>query len=188
MSKGNGKARMGGRSGKSFTITSFSAPKKSAPKIIEQTTTHTFAKSISPQSPSTEESGNGEGVGSGSGAGTGHGPSDGAVDGTGVGSNDHMSAYSQQLFEIINRRKNYPVVARRLRHEGRVVIKVRLNKLGELLHAEILEPSRYENLNKASLDTIYAIKKFPQLPDDVKHEEISLNVPFEYLLTNKSNT
>jgi TonB family protein len=114
--------------------------------------------------------------GSGSGEGSGSGP---GLSG-GSGSNDPMAKYVGVIHKLVSNKKRYPVIAQRLRQQGVVVLKVKLNKAGQLLNVEVVEPSKYKSLTDASVDAIKNIPQFPAIPNEIKMDEISFNIPFDY--------
>jgi TonB family protein len=67
-----------------------------------------------------------------------------------------------------------------LGQEGLVVIKLKLNKDGEILDLSLLEECRFKILNEASLDTISAIHRFPPIPNEIGLSELTLRIPIEY--------
>ena len=128
------------------------------------------------QRPSVENgAGTGNGVGyGGSGSGTGY------TSGAGGGFSDPMVKYRGLIHQLINAKEIYPAIARRMRHEGRVMLRLKLSRDGKLLLAELAEKTRHESLNQASLATVKSLEKFPELPSETGLEEYSFLVPIEY--------
>ncbi len=90
------------------------------------------------------------------------------------------TTYFALITQIIYRNKRYPRQAYSLQQEGLVVVKLKLNKDGEILDLRVLEESPYKSLNEASLDTISAIHRFPPIPNELGVNELTLRVPIEY--------
>ena len=88
--------------------------------------------------------------------------------------------YNTELTKIINQHKHYPRMAKVLHQEGRVMVKVTLDKNGNVIDVEILQSSSYESLSKAAIDTIRKIKRFPPIPTEIGKEILSFNVPLDY--------
>lgn len=147
------------------------APVVSKPHISDQvaTTESSVAKTEA-------SSGNGVGIGSGSGSGY--------TSGSGSGFNDPKVRYRGLVHQLVNNNKVYPRKARALQQEGTVLAQIKLSKDGTLLKVDILESSSYKILAKATIDAIKGIKKFPVIPNELGLEEITINIPFEYEITN----
>lgn len=93
---------------------------------------------------------------------------------------DAKTTYFSLITQIIYRNKRYPRQAYSLQQEGLVVVKLKLNKDGEILDLSVLDESPYKSLNQASLDTISAIHRFPPIPSELGVSELTLRVPIEY--------
>lgn len=74
------------------------------------------------------------------------------------------SDYVNQIYSRINRRAEYPRVAKMRHEEGRVGYKLTLNPQGALLKFDI-QSSGSEALDEAARDAIKAAAPFPKLPD-----------------------
>ena len=120
----------------------------------------------------------------GSGLGTVSGSGSGYTSGSGSGFNDPKIKYRGLIHQLVNSKKVYPRKARALQQEGTVVAKIKLSKDGKLLKVDIVESSAYKILAKATVDAIKGIKKFPAIPKELGLEEITINIPFEYEITN----
>lgn len=93
-----------------------------------------------------------------------------------------LSVYVGSVIQMIEREKRYPPAALRRGQQGRVVLSLKLGVGGEVLSASVAEPSPFQDLDDASLETIQRIKRFPPLPHDLKQSEIDLKIPVEYKL------
>ena len=89
-------------------------------------------------------------------------------------------SYFDLIAQLIFKNKRYPRLAYSLGQEGLVVIKLKLNKDGEILDLSLLEECRFKILNEASLDTISAIHRFPPIPNEIGLSELTLRIPIEY--------
>ncbi len=148
---------------------------KSFRKKIESTPSKTSTTSSEVADFSTESSST-HGLGTGSGSGTGTG----TTSGSGAGFNDPSIRYRGMVRELVNSKKHYPRKARSLNQEGVVVAKIKLNKAGKLLQAEIVKGSAFEILDEATMSAIRDVDQFPAIPNELGLDEITFNIPFEY--------
>jgi protein TonB len=93
-----------------------------------------------------------------------------------------ISSYMNAIVGLINNEKRYPSASQRRGQEGRVVLKVRISRVGKLLNVDVMERSPYAELDDAAVDTIRRIEKYPPFPLDIAKSEISFKVPVEYRL------
>ncbi len=77
---------------------------------------------------------------------------------------DIRKAYTQQLKELIERQKQYPVLARKGRQQGRVVIEFSINTTGALDFVEVAQSSGHTLLDRAALKAVRAVDIFPEPP------------------------
>jgi protein TonB len=97
-----------------------------------------------------------------------------------LGEDSAKKSYFDLIAQLIFKNKRYPRLAYSLGQEGLVVIKLKLNKDGEILDLSLLEESSFKILNEASLDTISAIHRFPAIPKEIGLSELTLRIPIEY--------
>jgi protein TonB len=88
--------------------------------------------------------------------------------------------YFSLITQTIYKNKKYPRQAYSLNQEGLVVVRMKLDKSGNILDLNILEEAPYPNLTKASLETIRNIQKFPPIPDELEMSEMIFRIPIEY--------
>lgn len=192
ISFGTGNSR--GGSGPKAVAKSTPAPEAkktiAAPKVekpVERVKTDAPVVSKTPvtdQVATTESSAAKTDVTPGSGLGTVSGSGSGYTSGSGSGYSDPKVKYRGLIHQLVNSKKVYPRKARALQQEGTVVAQIKLSKDGKLLKVDILESSSYKILTKATVDAIKGIKKFPAIPSELGLEEITINIPFEYEITN----
>ena len=108
-----------------------------------------------------------------------------AVGGSRFGSVNGLEVSAQKRYEaelraILERRKEYPVLAKRLRQQGRVLVQFTLKRDGRVVRAEVIENSEFETLNKAAARLISGIDGFKPFPDEVKKAEWVFVLPVEY--------
>ena len=94
----------------------------------------------------------------------------------------HSSA-SYKLGSENNPHPIYPLLARKKGLEGRVIIQVNVDKLGNVFYIKILESSGHKVLDEISLKTL---KKWKFTPAQIgnKYVNDTVNIPVKFLLTN----
>jgi periplasmic protein TonB len=95
---------------------------------------------------------------------------------------DASSRYEYELRMLLDRQKVYPQVARKLRQEGRVLVRFKLRKDGTVISAEIVERARHDSLNQAAHSLIEKINGLKPFPDEIKKTAWDFIVPIEYRL------
>lgn len=95
---------------------------------------------------------------------------------------DIKKVYQQQLNELIERNKKYPLIARKGRQQGRVVVEFSLHKTGELGSVQVIQSSGHRLLDRAAFQAVNSVKKFPALPEVLPEDtqfRISINFSLE---------
>lgn len=90
--------------------------------------------------------------------------------------------YLATLKEIIERRKEYPLMARRGRMEGTVRISCKVSRSGELREAIIAVSSGYEILDKAALRSVRSAGRFPVVPSGIAGDPFCFVAPITFNL------
>lgn len=88
--------------------------------------------------------------------------------------------YLYELHRLIDGRKIYPSMAKRMRQTGKVVVTFVILKSGEIQNVEILNPSSHERLNEAASQLIAGIRTYKPLPASEKAGKLNVTVPVEY--------
>ena len=95
---------------------------------------------------------------------------------------DIEKAYQQQLKELIERHKQYPLIARKGRQQGRVVVVFSLHKTGEMGSVQVTQSSGHRLLDRAAIQAVRSVDKFPALPEGLPEDtkfRISINFSLE---------
>jgi protein TonB len=92
-------------------------------------------------------------------------------------------AYLAVLKEIIERHKEYPLMARRGRMEGTVRICCKLARTGEMREAIIAGSSGHEILDKAALRAVKSAGQFPVVPNEVEGDPFCFEAPITFRLS-----
>lgn len=90
--------------------------------------------------------------------------------------------YIAELKYDLEKRKKYPVMAKKMGHTGRVTVKFEINRSGEIIHSEILEPSTYASLNDSVKKLLLETKAFKPLPEEIQRTTWKFILPVEFKL------
>ena len=89
---------------------------------------------------------------------------------------DALAGYEAQLAAWLAKHKNYPLAAQRRHQEGEVLLRVRINRAGQVLSFRLQDRSNYTILDEAALAMVKRAEPFPPFPADFP------GVDFEFLL------
>jgi len=92
-------------------------------------------------------------------------------------SGDPIRSYYAALRAAIEARKEYPLLARRRKLEGTVVLLVTLLRNGRLIAASVIHSSNESMLDNAALRAINSVTVFPEAPPEIQKNEIAVEVP-----------
>lgn len=95
------------------------------------------------------------------------------------------SAYLAVIRGMIDQRKEYPLMARKGRMEGTVRVRFILGRDGGIRRTEVVQSSGRGLLDRATLQTISRIERFPPLPAAIEGNELSIEVPVSYRLDSR---
>jgi protein TonB len=127
--------------------------------------------------------GTGQGIGHGVGHGVGEGVGDGAGDGTGDGILGIPRSYLLALRSEIERRKTYPVQARREGVEGEVRMSFVVQSDGTISDVEVVGSSGHPELDRAASGTLQKLGRVAPLPSSSRLSRLRLELPMLYRLT-----
>ena len=91
--------------------------------------------------------------------------------------------YTARVRELIDREKEYPLMARKSGTEGTVYIKFVLARDGSLKQAEVSRSSGRRILDKAALNAVSAVRRFPHFPASMEGAELNFELPLTYKIT-----
>jgi protein TonB len=100
--------------------------------------------------------------------------------GSGSGPDTAKNKYFSLVAQTIYKNKRYPRQAYSLNQEGKVLVRLRLDKNGKMLDLKIIEKAPFKSLTNATIETINSIKKFPVIPSELGVDEITFRIPIEY--------
>lgn len=128
--------------------------------------------------------GTGPGAGAGAGRAGGEGVGPGESRGTGFDRGEAIRGYSKEIYRLIRRHKEYPVVARRAKLEGTVVVAIVIDEKGRVLEVELDRSSGHSVLDESALSTVRAIEALPAPPSRLGWTRKRLRIPIRYQLEN----
>ncbi len=88
--------------------------------------------------------------------------------------------YKSQIARVLNSRKTYPSLAKRLKHQGRVVVQFNVSREGRILEARVVKASPFKTLNESAKDLIEGIKDLNPFPEEIKKTTWLFQVPVDY--------
>ncbi len=154
---------------------------KSQPSVVTNDSEAPTVKSKEVAAASQETSSSGKALGSTAGT-----SERGALEGReGVANGVEVSSEQRYLYEIktlLERRKRYPVMAKKMGHTGKVTMRFTLTADGSLTESEIVEKAPHETLNQAALDLVRGISGMKPFPREIQRTSWSITVPIEYVL------
>jgi len=128
----------------------------------------------------SEDKGEREGEGEGANAGAMDPRASAQPSGGVIGSVEQL--YLSELRRLLESRKEYPMMAQRLGHKGRVMVELVLGKDGNVIEARIVEPTRSDLLNRATEKLIRSVSALKPFPPEIRQDRWSVKIPIEYLL------
>lgn len=90
--------------------------------------------------------------------------------------------WQSQLLNHLESYKRYPQKSRRRRQEATVLVRVKIDRRGQVIQHALEKASPYSALNRESLALILRAQPLPPPPDDIKGEEIEFVVPVAFSL------
>ena len=88
--------------------------------------------------------------------------------------------YASRIRELIDQQKEYPVMARRSGTEGTVYIKFVIARDGRLKQAEVSRSSGRRILDKAAIDAVTRVNRFPAVPEVMEGAELNFELPLAF--------
>ncbi len=95
---------------------------------------------------------------------------------------DKLISFFRRFSDRIEAVWNYPVEASSRGVEGTLLIKIIVNKKGELIDAFPLESSGSEILDYEAITAVYRAAPFGELPSYYKHDQLKIYAHFQYNL------
>jgi protein TonB len=97
----------------------------------------------------------------------------------------YIQNYMYQLREEINKNKNYPIISRKLKEMGKVIISFRVKSDGLFENIKLGTSSNIKRLDEAALNALYETKRFKAFDKDINKEYLDFNIPLEFVVINQ---
>lgn len=88
--------------------------------------------------------------------------------------------YILELVQVLNAKKIYPDLAKRLKQQGRVLVQFRLSREGRVMEAKILQKTAFEILNRSAQSLIEQLDGLKPFPQELKQNSWLFTVPIDY--------
>lgn len=108
----------------------------------------------------------------------------GQISGSGGGGGALKEHYYSKVRNMIERKKRYPSIAKKLRQEGIVHVTFTISKDGAISDIRLVKKCPHERLNRAAVRVLKEIGSFPPIPEEVGKQSISLSVSIRYKILN----
>ena len=90
--------------------------------------------------------------------------------------------YQQQLSAWLNQYKNYPKRAKRMRIEGEGILRIEIDRIGQVQNITLKQSTGNRLLDKAALKTAQQASPFPKMPENDPRQRMEFEVPISFLL------
>lgn len=91
-------------------------------------------------------------------------------------------SYTALIRGMIDQQKEYPLMARKSGAEGTVYVKFVLGRDGRLKRAEVSRTSGRSILDRAAINAVTRINRFPAFPESMEGAELNFELPLAYKL------
>lgn len=92
------------------------------------------------------------------------------------------ATWQGNVLQKLERLKRYPSDAQNERQEGVATIKITINRQGNVLSSKLAKSSGYSLLDKEAIALAYRANPLPAVPEAIKGNSITINVPVEFHL------
>jgi protein TonB len=92
--------------------------------------------------------------------------------------------YFGALRATVERHREYPLGARRMRLEGTALVRISIARNGHLVAVHVRQSSGEGVLDNAAMNAVRSVASFPTAPADVEGETFTLDLPFVFRLRN----
>ena len=88
--------------------------------------------------------------------------------------------YLAKVRATIEKNKIYPKAAKRLNQTGKVNVKNKKIKSGEIRNVKVLGKSSFAKLDEASIELLIKISNFDEIPEELKKSVWNVTIPIDY--------
>ena len=89
-------------------------------------------------------------------------------------------AYLSKVKAKIEKNKVYPKIAKRLNQTGKVVLSFDILKDGKVINIRIIQNSKFEKLDEASIELLTKIGFFEAIPNELNKTVWNIQIPINY--------
>ena len=90
------------------------------------------------------------------------------------------SEYLAKVKNKIEKNKVYPKVAKRLNQTGKVIVSFDILKDGKITNIKIIDKSKFEKLDEASIELLTNIEFFEAIPNELNKTVWNIQIPINY--------
>ena len=90
--------------------------------------------------------------------------------------------YGALLAQEIAKHKQYPMLAKKTKQQGNVVLQVQITGSGKLIDAQVYQSSGYALLDNQAMDMVKKATPFSQPPSNLSNGDLTLLVPVSFRL------
>lgn len=90
--------------------------------------------------------------------------------------------YGALLAQEIAKHKQYPMLAKKTKQQGNVVLQVQITSLGKLIAAQVYQSSGFALLDNQAIDMLKKATPFSQPPSNLGDRDLTLLVPVSFRL------
>jgi protein TonB len=113
-------------------------------------------------------------------------PATASAVGTVAGSDPKARKQEMDYFALLaahlNRKKSYPIEAKKARQEGIVTVRFTVDRDGQVSGLAIKRGSGHDILDRATLDLVQRVAPLPRMPAAMQRDSLTLALPIEYAL------
>lgn len=95
------------------------------------------------------------------------------------------SRYLEQVKKLIEKRLDYPLMARKVGMQGVVLVRCRVTRDGTPVAVEVARASSHPLLDQAALRSVARVGHFPAIPAEVAGDVVNLTIPLRFSLSER---
>ena len=101
---------------------------------------------------------------------------------TPIDTQQERNQYGALLAQEIARHKQYPMLAKKTRQQGSVILQVKITHLGKLIAAQVQQSSGYELLDNQAMEMVKKATPFSPPPNELGDQDLTLLVAVSFRL------
>ena len=87
--------------------------------------------------------------------------------------------YKEELYHFLKSKNHYPPLAAKLKHSGKVRVKIKINKSGKFEKIYLISPSNFKTLNDGTLSFLNKVAQFKPLPKNLNSKIFEVPIVYE---------